>query len=135
MWSQRGTISMFGLFGKKKKLAELSEKARKLAETQVSETREERLKEQGLLYSFKERSARDRRSGKDRRHFHLAIQTERRQSDDRRIRLDRRDSMRLESEASRQSRITPYGLAQEHEHQLRVQEAEGTGTRGEPEKD
>lgn len=82
---------MFGLFGKKNKYARLSERARRLAEEQLRDAREQRRKEQGLLYTFKERDSRDRRSGTERRRFALDIEfAERRYSGERRARLDRR---------------------------------------------
>ncbi len=114
---------MFGLFGKKKKYAELSERARRLAKDHVREATEERRKEQGLLYTFQERKASDRRSGGERRRFHIEIDfTERRDGVDRRVGLDRRGAMSVESEPSFAGRLKSRELLQEREHQLRLEE-------------
>ena len=127
---------MFGLFGKKKKYAELSEKARQLAKEHVREAKEERRKEQGLLYTFREREASNRRSGVERRRFHIEIDfLERRDGGERRVRLDRRGAMSAESEPSFAGRIKSRELMHEREHQLYREEEAINSIRRDLEKD
>jgi hypothetical protein len=113
---------MFGLFGKKKRYAELSEKARRLAQEQIREIREARRIEQGLAFAFRERSSQDRRSGRERRRFRIGTElTERRLGGERRVALDRRGAMTVAPEQNFPGRLQSREAVQERERELRLE--------------
>jgi hypothetical protein len=115
-------VALFGLFDKKKRYAELSEKARRLAQEQIRETREARRIEQGLAFAFHERSRQDRRSGRERRRFRIDIEcAERRLSDERRVGLDRRGTMTVAPEQNLPGRLQSREAMQERERELRLE--------------
>ncbi|MGD8498552.1 MAG: hypothetical protein PVG82_06580 [Chromatiales bacterium] len=112
-------MGMFGLFGKKKRYAELSEKARRLAQEQIREIREARRIEQGLAFAFRERSRQDRRSGRERRRFRIDTElTERRLGGERRVALDRRGAMAVAPEQDFPGRLRSRESVQERELRL-----------------